>query len=170
MINEINIFEKLKGKSGKLIFFLGVAGILLIYLSSFLSSGEEKPVAVKTDDTASYCEFLENRIVELVKGITGSRKVSVVVTLDSGKQYVYADEGRKSEGENESDSEQSYIIVRSSNGDEGGLLVTEYLPVVRGVAIVTNGLSAKKRNEISAAVCAALDISERKVYVTQYAQ
>ena len=165
-----NIFEKLKGKTGKIVFFLGLAGILLIYLSSFFSSEkEEKVVPTGGDPTAEYCERLEQKVSDLVCGITGSRAVSVVITLDSGKQYVYAGEGRQQTSDSGNDREQSYIIVRTADGEEKGLLVTEYMPVVRGVAIVTNGLSAAKRAEISAAVCAALDISERKVYVTQYA-
>ena len=171
MLNDENgILGRLKGKTGKIIFFLGLAGILLIYLSSFFSSGDTPAEPdVKDDVTAEYCQALERKVGDLVRGITGSKSVSVVITLDSGKQFVYADEGRESQSESGDDREQSYIIVRSSNGEESGLLVTEYMPIVRGVAIVTNGLTAQKRAEISAAVCAALDISERKVYVTQYA-
>ncbi len=170
MNDEKNILSALKGRSGRIILFLGIAGILLIYLSSMIPKEKKQTPSPKTDTTAAYCAELETKVASLVKSITGSKKVSVAVTLDSGKQFVYADEGRHSQSDSGDDSEQSYIIVRSSNGDEGGLLVTEYLPIVRGVAIVCGNLSATQREDIKSAVCAALDISERKIYVTQYAQ
>ncbi len=170
MNEEKNILSALKGKTGKIVFFLGIAGILLIYLSSLFPKQKETVKVSTTDTTAAYCAELEQKITGLVRSISGSKRVSVAVTLDSGKQYVYADEASRSESDSGNDSEQSYIIVRQSNGDEGGLLVTEYLPVVRGVAIVCGRLTTAQREDIRSAVCAALDISERKIYVTQYAQ
>ena len=170
MNEDKNILEKLKGKSGKIVFLLGVAGILLIFLSSLLPKADgKKETADSADITERYCQELEEKVSRLVKGITGSKRVSVVITLDSGKQYVYADEGRHSQSDSGDSGEQSYTIIRSSDGEENGLLVTEYQPIVRGVAIVCSSLGVQKSDAVSAAVCAALDISERKVYVTQYA-
>ncbi len=165
-----NILEFLKGRAGKVVFFLGIAGVVLIYLSSLMPKSE-KPKRVAVSETSeAYCAELEGKIAALVKSITGSKRVSVAITLDAGKQYVYADEAKNSQNSGGGTSEQNYIIIRSENGDESGLLVTEYQPTVRGVAIVCSRLSAVWREDILAAVCAALDISERKIYVTQYAQ
>ncbi|MBQ8550869.1 MAG: hypothetical protein IJ426_05955 [Clostridia bacterium] len=170
MNEDKNILEKLRGKTGKIVFVLGIAGILLIFLSSLLPKGEgKKTVSQSADTTEQYCRELEEKVSRLVKSITGSKRVSVVITLDSGKQYVYADEGRHSQSETGDSGEQSYTIIRSSDGEESGLLVTEYQPIVRGVAIVCSSLGSQKSDAVSAAVCAALDVSERKVYVTQYA-
>ena len=160
-----NIIERLKSGKGRAIFIIGIAGIVLIYLSSFFG-GEKKESTDVTDSTAAYCEGLENEIEEIVKSITGSRKVSVVITLDSGKQYVYADEGRTTKTEKEDDREQSYTIIRSSDGEEKGLLVTEYMPTVRGAAIVCGNLNSVLEEKIRAAVTAALDISDKKVFIT----
>ncbi len=170
MNEKLNFLKSLKGRTGKIVFILGLAGILLIYFSSLFPKKSEKKTAPATDTTAAYCAELEQKITSLCKSISGSKRVSVVITLDSGKQYVYADEGRNSQNDSGTDREQSYTIIRSSSGEENGLLVTEYLPVVRGVAIVCASLTEQEKNEISEAVCAALDISQRKVYVTQYSQ
>lgn len=165
-----NTLEFLKGRAGKLVFILGLVGVVLIYLSSMLPKGKKPQSTAVAETSEAYCEELEDKITSLVKGITGSKRVSVAITLDAGKQYVYADEAKNSQNGSGGTSEQNYIIIRSENGDESGLLVTEYQPTVRGVAIVCSRLSAAWREDILSAVCAALDISERKIYVTQYAQ
>ena len=162
-----NTIERLKNGKGKIIFIIGIVGILLIYLSSFIGDkGEE--VANIEDNADGYCQALEKEITELVRVITGSRRVSVVITLDSGKQCVYADEGRTTKSDTTDDREQSYIIVRSSDGEEKGLLVTEYMPTVRGAAIVCGNLTTETEEKIRAAVTAALDISNKKVFITSY--
>lgn len=170
MIDGKTIAEKFKGKGKKTIFFLGLAGILLVYLSSFSSGGEENAEKVKDTYTVAteYCALTEEKIRDLVISITGSKKVSVAVTLDTGNQYIYADEGRTTVTDKSNDSEQGYIIVKSADGAESGLLVTEYMPTVRGVAIVCDTVSEETEQRVRSAVMAALDISGKKIYVTQY--
>lgn len=169
MIDGKGIFEKLKGKGGRLIFFIGIVGIALIFLSSFLpKEAESEPVAA-IPEADSYCLTLEEKIKELVKSITGSERISVAVTLECGRQYVYADEGKSSENGQKNDTQQSYAIIKGADGEESGLLVTEYMPTVRGVAIVCDAFSDDTKERVLSAVCAALDISEKKIFVTQYA-
>ncbi len=168
MINIEELKEKLAGKGKKIIFIIGVLGIALIFLSSLLPESSKKSEVTKTQSTAEYCDWLEDRVSEIVIGITGSKKVSVVVTLDTGNQYVYADEGRTTETERGNDTEQSYTIIKSSDGEESGLLVTEYMPTVRGVAIVCNITDTDMEERVRAAVRAALDIQNKKIYVTGY--
>ncbi len=169
MIDYKSVIQRFKGKGGKIIFFLGLAGILLIYLSSVLPQDEKKTVAVTGDSASAYCAELEDKVRELVSGITGSKNISVIITLDSGKQYVYADEGRTTTTDDSDDRQQSYTIIKSADGEENGLLVTEYLPQVRGVAIVCDALSSEAEERVRSAVMSALDISSKKIYVTQYA-
>ena len=168
MSDILSTLKNLKEGKGKIIFLLGIVGILLIYLSTFFGKEDTKSTISGGDITYEYCTQLENKVEALVKGICGSKRVSVVVTLDSGKQYVYADEGRTQTTENGNDREQSYIIIESADGQEGGLLVTEYMPTVRGVAVVCDGLTPQIQQSICDAIAAALDISQKKIYVTQY--
>lgn len=170
MNEKLNLLEKLKGRGRKVVIILGIAGILLIFLSSVLPSGGKKTADTSAGDTEQYCKMLEQKVALIVGGITGSDDVSVAVTLDCGKQYIYADEGRQSEDEDSNNREQSYAIIRSSDGGENGLLVTEYMPTVRGVAIVCSPVSPETEQRVCDAVMAALDISSKKIYVTQYAR
>ncbi len=168
MMNTEEIKEKVQGKGKKIIFFLGVLGIVLIFLSSLLPGSSEKSEVTKKVSAEEYCNTLEKKVTEIVVGITGSKKVSVVITLDTGNQYVYADEGRTTVTEKGNDTEQSYTIIKSGDGEENGLLVTEYMPTVRGVAIVCSITGTDMEERIRAAISAALDIQNKKIYVTGY--
>ncbi len=161
-------------KKPKLILILGLVGILLIFFSSFFTSNEKKE-EIKTEITAEeYKQNLERDIIKTVREITGSKNVSVVITLESGIKYNYADTKEetlveKQEKENKSsDSElkAGYITVKSSDGGEQALLVTTQMPEVRGVAIVCDGGDNEVVIEkIQNAVMAALDINSKRVYI-----
>ena len=110
----------------------------------------------------------------MVKSITGSDNVTVVITLESGVKYSYADvnEGTaasKTEQNGESTSsetKQTYITVKTADGGEQALIVTEVMPEVRGVAIVCEGGDNENTAEkITGAVTAALNITSKRVYI-----
>lgn len=166
-----------KLKNPKFLIILGFAGILLIFLSSLGPSGKENK-----NSTSSICTFsaedykaqLEEDITAMVRKMTGSKNISVMVTLESGVKYSYAEsaEGvteQKSEKDTESSSEeikQSYITVKTSDGGEDALLVTEIMPEIRGVAIVCDGGDDEfTREKIKNAVMAALNITSKRVYI-----
>lgn len=132
----IEIKEKLLKtlKSPRLLLIGGLAGILLIFLSS-LGGGNSEKVVNSTENTFStegYRAELEEDIRELVKEISGSKRVSVVVTLENTASYSYADTreeaitDKSGEKTNETDTElkKGYITVKNANGDEEALLVT----------------------------------------------
>ena len=165
-----------KIKSPKVLIAAGIAGMVLILLSSFLPSGKKTEQSVCADAVTAeeYAGQLEKRIAGTVQSITGSRKVDVIVTLESGVRYTYADtnedtSANKTESDYESTSnerKQSYITVRNADGGEQALLVTAHMPEVRGVAIVCEGGDDPVLNEkIKNAVTAALNITSKRVYV-----
>ncbi|MBO5321277.1 MAG: hypothetical protein J6B22_01555 [Clostridia bacterium] len=161
-------------KKPKLILILGLVGILLIFFSSVFTKSEKK-TETKTEITAEeYKLELEEDVKKVVRQITGSKNVSVVITLESGIRYDYADIKEETlvereEKENKSsDSElkEGYIIVKSANGGEEALLITAQMPKVRGVAIVCDGGDSEIiYNKIQNAVTAALDITSKRVYI-----
>ena len=173
-----NIISKYteKLKKPKALIIIGLIGIALIFLSSL--GGEEKD-RVKTETAVEisaeeYRLALEKDIKQIVKGITGSNKATVIVTLESGMRYKYADitEGasadKTEEGTSSSSSEikQGYITVKTADGGEEALLVTTQMPEVRGVAIVClggdNEIIAEK---IENTVTAALNITSQRVHI-----
>ena len=163
-------------KSPKVLIIIGICGILLIGLSSILPSGEKKEESSSEQSLTAeqYRISLEESISKTVSSITGSQNVTVMITLESGIKYSYAEEAEgTSQNKTESDSEsfssenkQSYIIVKDSSGGERALLITEQMPEVRGVAIVCEGGDSEEIAEkIKNAVTAALNITSKRVYI-----
>ena len=164
-----------KVKNPKFLIILGAIGILLIFLSSFGSKPETQNIEKLPEiSVEEYREDLEKDIEKIVKSITGSNKVTVVITLESGISYQYADtlEGAtadktdKETTTSSSESKQGYITVKTKDGSEKALLITAKMPEVRGVAIVCEGgdnqvLSEKIQNTVTA----ALNITSKRVYI-----
>ena len=165
--------EKLKNP--KILIIIGIVGILLIFISSFTKDTTENRKTSETEITAEeYRANLETDIKKIVKEITGSKRVEVIVTLESGIRYKYADirEGVKSDKtENDSTSTSSelkegYITVKTADGGEEALLVTRQMPEVRGVAIVcTGGDDPYLAEKIENTVTAALNITSQRVHI-----
>lgn len=168
-INEL--LKKLR--SPKTLIIAGVVGIVLILISSLPSSKQAKEQPGVFSEEV-YCEELEADVKKLVKEITGSSRVSVVITLEGGINYDYADILEKTSvedvgKENESSDtriKEGYITIKNADGGEEALLVNARLPKVRGVAIVCEGGDNEIINQkILNTVTAALDITSKRVYI-----
>ena len=162
-------FSKLK--KGKALFIIGVVGILLIGASSFLPSGTKKEAQQGIPlNTEEYCTVLEKKVKQTVAAITGNNDVSVAITLESSVRYSYADEVENSSSEKVQQSatdktdelRSSYITVKLSDGSESALLITEYMPEIRGVTVVCRGGNS---GAIENAVTAMLGITSRRLCV-----
>lgn len=173
--------EKIKNltKNPKLLIILGVCGIALIFISSFFSSGSDikqgSSDSAETYTVEQYRAALEDDIKDIVTSITGDKNPTVVITLESGIRYSYASadetDTSSSKGDtNDQSSEskkQSYITVKTSDGGEQALVVTEIMPEVRGVAIICSGGNGETTSEkIKNAVTAALNITSKRVYIS----
>ena len=164
-----------KIKNPKFLIIIGIAGILLIFLSGFLGDETQKSKDTYTEITAEeYREQLETDIKKIVRQITGSKKVEVIVTLESGIRYKYADiyEGAttdKTESDaisTSSEHKEGYITVKTSDGGEEALLITRQMPEVRGVAIVcADGDDPYLAEKIENTVTAALNITTQRVHI-----
>jgi stage III sporulation protein AG len=171
-------FKNLKGlfKNGKAVAVLGIAGILLIGVSSVFPQKEKPQKSEISTDTyyEEYRETLEKQIKDIVVGLTGEKKTKVVITLETGVRYSYASETEentndtKNEGKTDTavKSKKNYITVKNENGGEEALIVTDYMPKIRGVAVVCKAAEDQNvRDSITNTVTAALGISENKIYV-----
>lgn len=164
-----------KIKNPKFLVIIGIAGIMLIFLSSFIGGEAQKPKDTYTEITAEeYREQLETDIKKIVRQITGSKRVEVIVTLESGIRYKYADirEGATTDKtENDaistsSEHKEGYITVKTADGGEEALLVTRQMPEVRGVAIVcAGGDDPYLAEKIENTVTAALNITTHRVHI-----
>lgn len=132
----------------------GAAGILLIFLSGFWQGDKSAAVQPDAAKTAAertgedYEKRYQQRVEELVGCIAGAGEARVVVTLDSGVEYVYVkEESRSSDQSNGSGDAQSArstidqktILVEDANGRKTALLRKTLEPTVRGVVVVCRG-------------------------------
>ena len=132
---------------------MAAVALLLLLPGTAGDSGIQTAVTrLESEDTQEYVENLENRLSALLCSIDGVSELSVMVTLESGVEYVYATEqksnvnllsdtlsGTEKRVENQNDTEASYIILKDASGGESAVLVKRLEPVVQGVAIVCRG-------------------------------
>ncbi len=165
-----------KLRSPKTLIIVGILGIALIFISSFPGKGEtvEKPDTAGAVTAQEYREQLEKDIADMVTDITGSKRVSVIVTLENGVKYSYADTKEKTASDKtdnavkSSDTElrEGYVTVKTKDGGEQALLITEQMPEIRGVAVVCEGGDLEPINEkIKNTLTAALNITSKRVYI-----
>lgn len=162
-------------KNPKMLMMVGIFGMVIILVSSFFDGKAQKPQQSEPYTAEQYKHELEESVTQIVSHITGDRKPTVVITLESGIRYSYADEAQtdteSSSGTQNAESreskKQSYITVKNSDGGESALLVTEIMPEIRGVAIVCDGVDSEIAIErVKNAVTAALNITSKRVYIS----
>ena len=116
----------LKNKKLCAVLILCISALVFITLS-----GNEKTVNASTEvnvSDAEYTKELENKIKGLVTAITGDKDLVVAVTLETGNEYIYADQNKvgtdlSKDSENGETStkeketkEQEYIIIKNKEG------------------------------------------------------
>lgn len=174
---------KLDDKTLKIFVIVGLVGIVLIFISSFLGGDKsEKPAAdellpEQTLTNDQYEQKLEQEVGALINSIEGVGKSNIMVTLLTGIEYVYAtEESVNSDKTNTAEqtvaqrnsSEKKTILIEDENGRRKALLKTTLEPTVKGVVIVCEGgddIVVKER--VTEAVKALLNISSTRICITK---
>lgn len=165
-----------------LIIMLAAGAVLLILLSGCPQSGESDD-QITTTTADQYAAQLEQRLEQIISTVEGAGKSRVMVTLQNGVEYIYASEdavstdssestdssGRQSSGERE-EHQSSHIIIDTGQGEQA-LVRTELMPSVSGVVVVCPGAGDPEvAQRIMSVVTTALDISPKRVCITQSTQ
>ena len=169
----------------RLIVILGLLGMALILLSQFFDGGSGKTKEVDTATaqftSEEYIAELEGKLTALITGIDGVGEARVMVTLESGVEYIYAQEEKRNtdttrEGGTTEVSckvyekenvEQKYILV-DQNGKKQPLLQTELQPKIQGVVIVCEGAdNVRVEQSLTNVVTTALNIPSTRVCVVK---
>lgn len=154
---------KEKPKAASLAVFLGIAAMLLILLSELwpASDSSEAPPGSQTAQTAgSYRAGLENQLADLIEQIDGAGETTVMITLESGEERIYATDTQTGRDQ----SQQTHVLLE----DGTALEETVYLPTVCGVAVVCDGggdVGVEAR--VTALVSALLDVPSNRICVEQ---
>ena len=185
-MNIKNITEKIKEKlpvsKSKFLIVLGIVGLLLIMISSFdfVDTGQKEtdddPVSSKVFQTSDNISETESKLQRVISYMLGGTKVTVMVTLESGAEYVFADEiktdadvtkDQSALKTQQSDSNhKTYIVIKDSEGNEHPLIVTEKMPIVRGVVVVCkNGETPSVASAVRLAVRSSLNVDDEKICI-----
>ena len=171
----------------KLIVMLGILGMALILISQLTGTGggntfgQPPTVSPPEFTNEEYIRMLEHRLQALISEIDGVGRNKVMVTLESGVEYVYAQEERRSTdttrdlgselavgGRVQESVEQRFILVDTEFGRREALVLTRRPPRVQGVVIVCEGAdNILVQEKLISVVTTALGIPSTRVSVVK---
>ena len=132
----------------------------LILLSElFPAKVPAAPQAVSPEE-GTYKTQLEQQLTELIEQVQGAGKTTVMLTLESGEETVYALDTLSGQTQ----TQQTHVLL-----DDGTALEqTVYLPTICGVAVVCEGGGdVRVASRITELVGALLDVPSNRVCVEQ---
>lgn len=152
----------------KIILLALAIGVLFVLLSEILPERQNKNRAVF--DQENYIISLENRVEKMVSDINGAGECNVMINVSSGSESVYVKENKKSydtsEQNNKSESEDSVITMKDSDGSEYALVTKELMPEICGVVVTCKGADdVSVKNSVIQAVSTVLGVGTNKVCV-----
>lgn len=88
---KFTFFQKLKSVKHIEIIVAVILGaiILLVYFSTFSTKSSEN-IAYEATSSSEYAAMLEKKLASVIGQINGAGNVSVMITLASGPEYIYA--------------------------------------------------------------------------------
>ena len=178
LLSKLNGINPFKNRNGKIILlsFLLIGVIFAYYYFNHKSKSSSESIKTTNSyytSSLDYSKEIERKLTNVLKNVSGAGKVSVMVTLSSSLEIVYAeniDEKNNSTISETSttssiNTSQNTILVKN-NGANMPLIVKEILPEIKGVVVVSEG--AKDVNvklKIIQAIKALLDIPSSNIQV-----
>ena len=127
----LSVFHALQSgkKRTSLAVAVGVLAMLLLLLSELLPSGNTQKAAAST--VSQYQTQLEQQLEELISQLQGAGRTTVMVTLTTGEETVYALDTQTGDLQ----QQETHVLLQ----DGSALAETTYLPQVCGVAVLCEG-------------------------------
>lgn len=180
------VTEYIKGsKKGTIIIVIGIIGIILIMLSEVLPNSSKNNTSSQDDihkniTSEQYIKQTEEKISAIVSMIDGAGKTKVLITLESGYEYVFAREEKINTDKTQDtyddvhqklqtkdSSETKYILIEDGDSEKA-LITTEIEPKIKGVVIICEGGDKTLvKQRITDAITTAFGISTTRVCVTK---
>ena len=164
------LFQKLKSIKHIEIILAVILGavVLLIYLSTF-NSNSKKTTSLSATSTTEYASMLETKLEKIIAKIDGVGNVSVMITLSSGPEYVYATDEEIQTNKNESNGTITSTTISTSNPviiSNEMVVIKEIMPSVGGVVVVAGGAgNTKVKLEIIKTVQALVNVPQANIEV-----
>lgn len=172
---EINIIDRIKkvlasDKKIKILIFVGIFSILLIFMSDFVPDSDKTESKDNNIDSSYYSEYvddLETRTSEIVSSIYGAGNCKVMITLKNTNEGIYAQNTDESINDSSNSTNNEYVLYNGSDGEEP-LLIKEYFPQIQGVVIVCEGADdiTVKENIVNS-IASLYGISTSKICVSK---
>lgn len=153
-----------KGKSSRnraaLAVAVGVLAMLLILLSEIFPQTEQNAPAEQEENTLAYQTQLEQRLEKLISQMNGAGKTTVMVTLETGEEAIYALDTQSGDLQ----SQNTHVLL-----DDGSALTeTVCQPQVRGVAVLCDGGGdVRVAARITELLTSLLDLPSNRICVEQ---
>ena len=164
--NELlSVFHTLQSGKNRtsLAVVVGVLAMLLLLLSELLPGGTTQKVAASAAQTATVSQYqaqLEQQLEELISQLQGAGHTTVMVTLSTGEETVYAVDTQTGDMQ----QQETHVLLQ----DGSALAETTYLPQVCGAAVVCDGGGdIRVAAQITELVRALLDLSANRIVVAQ---
>lgn len=147
--------------SGKKLFWpilLGVLGVVFLLIGGEWAQADNTQSDTSSEEYLSvrfYTKELEDRIESLCREIHGIGEVHVLLTLEGGSEYVYAE-----------NLSASFTDRYMSKNSDAPLMVQEIYPKIRGIAVVcSRGDDSAVQLMITELLGAAFGIPSSRIYV-----
>lgn len=157
-------------KMSKVIVTTGIAGMILIMVSSLIPEKSDEIKVTESEsltstDVNGYITETERRLEDFLESTEGVGNVKVMITLESTELYMYAKEGKTIVSENKTEEEESYVM---SGREKTPILETVGTPEIKGAVIACEGASSPSVKEsVYNTVSRVLGIPSGSVYVTK---
>ncbi len=163
-INEIfsELIEKIK-KNKKIliicvIFFL-IVGVLVYF--SYSKQPKEEVNQSSNSQADLYVHALENKIEDVIEQIDGVSNINVAITLETGFEYVYAEEKEIKDTTGGTLTTSNLILVNGSP-----VIIKEIFPIIQGVLVVADGVdNLTVKHKVLSAVQTVLEINNQKITI-----
>lgn len=122
-------------KKYKFVLLVLAAGVLLLLLPS---GGQEEAADRARAEEDFSVEALEEKLSQVLSKVEGAGQVSVVLTVRTGMERVFAEDVTASRTEDEAQSTSKAVILSTGAGEET-VLISQNYPVFQGALIVCRG-------------------------------
>ena len=141
---------------------LGVILAVLLFFSGTHSTDERTAVnknytaEYNSEELKTYTEQLEERIRSFLNEINGISNVSVILTVESSSETVYATQGNNSD----------YVLIKDSKGNENAIPLTEISAKIRGRAVVCDyGGDERLKMTVIELLSALFDVGTNRISI-----
>ena len=159
-------------KGRRAIIIGGIAVILLLFLSTLTPKEKSSSDSfIETTNAEETEQALERRLTAVLSQIQGAGEVTVMITLDSTAERIYAEDrketGSETDGENLSQTSGIETETVLAGSAKEPLERSVIMPKVRGAAVVCSGASDPLiKEKVANAAASVLGIGISRVYVT----